>query len=592
MTQCQEGPRKRNAGAGCVLSRIRYPLADQSRLGLAFQIANWFNNNRMVFNSITFLVFLVVVLLLYYRLGHRGQNLMLLLASYVFYGWWDYRFLALLVFTTLFDYCCALWIENETRAKRRRLLLASSMTVNLGVLCIFKYFDFFAQSLQNAFVPFGITLSFPMLHVVLPLGISFYTFLSMSYTIDVYRRELKPTRNPIDFMLYVAFFPHLVAGPIVRASVLLPQCQKSRRIIPEEVANGIWLILMGYVKKVVIADRLAQVVNWGFSQRAPAFADANSWLVLYAFAFQIYGDFSGYSDIARGLAKLMGFELTENFRAPYLVTNPSDFWRNWHISLSTWLRDYLYVPLGGNREGRLKTYRNLMTTMLLGGLWHGAGVAYVFWGLYHGALLACQRAWNDFVGPQLRRLRETRAKYSLALSAGNGRVMQAGLFYRRGLLAEGTPEVLWNQITADSTPSSRGVATAAHGAGTSAVRMPSPPALGSRFTRVLLAFLFFHMTCLGWLLFRAGSLPSKVSQLAFVREYLASMMVLPHGISPIFRGVFILSAASLFFQSKFEAMNHFSRWPTRWQVVGVIFALGAILALGIFEGSQFIYFQF
>ncbi len=546
----------------------------------------------MVFNSLTFLVFLVLVLLLYYRLGHRGQNWMLLIASYVFYGWWDYRFLALLVFTTLFDYFCALWIENESRPKRRRLLLASSMTVNLGVLCIFKYFNFFAQSLQDAFAPFGITLSFPMLHVVLPLGISFYTFLSMSYTIDVYRRELNPTRNPIDFMLYVAFFPHLVAGPIVRASVLLPQCQKPRHTTPDEVANGIWLILMGYVKKVVIADRLAQVVNWGFSQGTPVFADANSWLIIYAFAFQIYGDFSGYSDIARGLAKLMGFELTENFRAPYLVTNPSDFWRNWHISLSTWLRDYLYVPLGGSREGRLKTYRNLMTTMLLGGLWHGAGVAYVLWGLYHGILLACQRAWNDFLGPALRRLREARARYSLTLSAGNARVLQVGSFYGQALPAEGAPGVVWNEITADTIPSTRAVPAAAHGASPSAIRMPNPPAPGSRFTKVLFGFLFFHITCLGWLLFRAGSLPTKVSQLAFVRQYLASMIVLPHGISPFLRGILILGAASLFFQWKFDAMNHFSRWPTRWQVVGAITALAAILALGIFEGSQFIYFQF
>src|SRR5437868_10915010 len=188
----------------------------------------------MVFNSLTFLAFLGVVLCLYYRLGHRGQNWMLLVASYVFYGWWDYRFLGLLLFTTFFDYFCALWIENEARVKKRRLLLAASMTVNLGVLCLFKYYNFFAQSLESALAPIGFTLSFPMLHVVLPVGISFYTFLSMSYTIDVYRRELKPTHNPIDFMLYVAFFPHLVAGPIVRASVLLPQCQKPRRIVAEE----------------------------------------------------------------------------------------------------------------------------------------------------------------------------------------------------------------------------------------------------------------------------------------------------------------------------------------------------------------------
>ena len=224
---------------------------------------------RVIFNSLTFLVFFGIVLLLYFRLGHRGQNWMLIVASYVFYGWWDYRFLGLLLFTTFFDYFCALWIEGQTNPAKRRLLLASSMTVNLGVLCVFKYFNFFAESLQHSLGLLGITLSFPMLHVVLPVGISFYTFLSMSYTIDVYRRHLRATHNPTDFMLYVAFFPHLVAGPIVRASILLPQCQKPRKIIPEEVANGLWLILMGYVKKVVVADRLAQVVNWGFSRGGP-----------------------------------------------------------------------------------------------------------------------------------------------------------------------------------------------------------------------------------------------------------------------------------------------------------------------------------
>jgi len=484
-----------------------------------------FNVRRVIFNSLTFLVFLGIVLLLYFRLGHGGQNWMLIVASYVFYGWWDYRFLGLLLFTTFFDYFCALWIERQTHPAKRRLLLASSMTVNLGVLGIFKYFDFFAASLQHALALLGLHLSLPMLHVVLPVGISFYTFLSMSYTIDVYRRELRATHDPTDFMLYVAFFPHLVAGPIVRASILLPQCQKPRHIIPEEVANGLWLILMGYVKKVVVADRLAQVVKWGFSRGGPPFADANSWLVLYAFAFQIYSDFSGYTDIARGLSKLMGFELVVNFRAPYLVANPSDFWRNWHISLSTWLRDYLYIPLGGNQKGRAKTYRNLMITMLLGGLWHGAGAAFVLWGLYHGLLLAGQRAWRDFVGPRFQ-------------------------------------------------------------------PAPRDPAQRPWVVKAALALIFFHVTCLGWLLFRSGSLPAGVDQPKFVLHYLATMFVPPHSLSPIARAILILGALSLFFQWKFDAMNRFSQWRLGWQVVGVVAALSAIAALGVFDGAQFIYFQF
>ena len=484
-----------------------------------------FSIGRVIFNSLTFLVFLGIVLLLYFRLGHRGQNWMLIVASYVFYGWWDYRFLGLLLFTTFFDYFCALWIEGEPNPAKRRFLLASSMTVNLTVLCVFKYFNFFAESLQHSFALLGITLSFPMLHVVLPVGISFYTFLSMSYTIDVYRGDLQATHNPTDFMLYVAFFPHLVAGPIVRASILLPQCQQPRKIIPEQVANGLWLILMGYVKKVVVADRLAQVVNWGFSRGSPPFADANSWLVVYAFAFQIYSDFSGYTDIARGISKLMGFELVVNFRAPYLVANPADFWRNWHISLSTWLRDYLYIPLGGNRKGRMRTYCNLMVTMLLGGLWHGAGAAYVLWGLYHGSLLACQRAWHDFVGPRL-----------------------------------------------PSAPRDRAIVTMTKNA--------------------LLVLIFFHLTCLGWLLFRAGSLPAGVDQSRFVLNYLATMIVPPDGINPIARAIVVLGAVSLFFQWKFDAMNRFSQWRVSWQVVAVLAALCAIAALGVFEGAQFIYFQF
>ncbi len=493
----------------------------------------------MVFNSLTFLIFLGCVLFLYYRLAHRGQNWMLLAASYLFYGWWDYRFLGLLLFTTLFDYQCALWIDQENRAARRKLLLASSMTVNLGVLSIFKYFNFFATSLQAAFGSMGIELSFPMLHVVLPLGISFYTFLSMSYTIDVYRKQLKATRNPLEFMLYVAFFPHLVAGPIVRASYLLPQCQKTRTIVSAEVANGLWLILMGLIKKVVIADTLSQVAMWGFSGKTPPFEDANSWLALYAFAFQIYGDFSGYSDIARGVSKLMGFELVVNFRAPYLVANAAAFWRHWHISLSTWLRDYLYIPLGGNRKGPARTYCNLMLTMFLGGLWHGAGAAYIVWGLYHGALLAIQRGWNDLIG-----------RSSTAVVAVDARAIEP-----QPKLATPMLSLAW-------------------------------------LKEALLVIVFFHLTCVGWLFFRSGALPRDVNQLKFVTDYLRTMIVMPHGADPILPGIVVLGALCLFFQWKHEAMDRFSKWPLFWQTTSVTFGMAAIAFLGVFEGSQFIYFQF
>lgn len=487
----------------------------------------------MVFNSLTFLVFLAIVLLAYYRLKHRGQNLLLLVASYVFYGWWDWRFLGLLLFSTLFDYWCALWIERQPHATKRKVFLAFSMVVNLGVLCVFKYYNFFAESFVHVLAAFGMKATLPVLHVLLPVGISFYTFLSMSYTIDVYRRELPATRNLTDYMLYVAFFPHLVAGPIVRASFLLPQCQRARVIVPAEVANGIWLILMGYVKKVVIADRLAEVANYGFAQQGPPLADANAWIFIYAFAFQIYGDFSGYSDIARGLSKVMGFELTTNFRAPYLVTNPPAFWRHWHISLSTWLRDYLYIPLGGNRRGPARTYANLMTTMVLGGLWHGAGAAYLLWGLYHGVMLAVHRAWHDVTG--------------------------------RGRHQAETPPV---------------------------ARAPALPPPAGRILRFGGVLLFFHLTCIGWLLFRAGAVAPEFSQVQVVKNYLHAMGRWPAGISPLLQPVLVLGGLALFFQWKHEQMDQFSLWRPGWQATAVVLALAAIFGLGVFEGAQFIYFQF
>src|SRR6185503_19439091 len=225
----------------------------------------------MVFNSVTFLVFLAVTLLLYYRLGHKGQNWLLLIASYIFYGWWDYRFAFLLLATSLLDYGLALWMDQSSNPRRKKLFLTLSICSNMGVLCLFKYFNFFVDSLAKFLATVGVQASFPILHVILPVGISFYTFLSMSYTIDVYRGEIPASRSPIDFLLYVSFFPHLVAGPIVRASYLLPQCQAPRVIRSEQVTNGVWLILLGYVKKVVIADQLAQVVQWGFSRPFPPF---------------------------------------------------------------------------------------------------------------------------------------------------------------------------------------------------------------------------------------------------------------------------------------------------------------------------------
>src|SRR6476660_6202220 len=321
----------------------------------------------MVFNSLHFLWFFVVVYAAYRVLPHRAQNWLLLVASYYFYAAWDYRFLALLIGSTLVDYTCALAIDRSTDAVRRRLLLCASLGFNLTLLGFFKYFNFFADNLRAVFATLGWRADFVTLHVLLPIGISFYTFVTMSYVIDVYRREIEPTRNFVDFAVFVAYFPHLVAGPILRATALLPQIARPRRVTAQQMREGAWLIAWGFFQKIFVADNLAPLASHVFAPDSHP-AGINVLLGVYAFAFQIYGDFAGYSNIARGTSKWMGIELIENFRFPYLVLTPQAFWRNWHISLSTWLRDYLYKPLGGSRGTPWQTRRNLLITMLLGGL--------------------------------------------------------------------------------------------------------------------------------------------------------------------------------------------------------------------------------
>ncbi len=347
----------------------------------------------MLFNSFNFLCFLAVVLLVYYRLSHTMQNRFLLAASCFFYACWDWRFLAPLLVSTSIDYWCAKRMEQIVEAgepkSARKPYLVTSVVANIGLLGFFKYFNFFTGSLHDLLAGIGLHPTLWTLNVILPIGISFYTFQALSYTIDVYRGQLHATRSFADFLLAVLYFPHLVAGPIQRANNLLPQVVNKRRVTADQVRAGLNLMVWGYVKKVFVADNLAPIVNQIFAQPT---ADGFHVIVgAYAFAVQIYCDFSGYTDIARGVAKLMGFEFMLNFNLPYLATNPSDFWSRWHISLSTWLRDYLYIPLGGNRKGNAKTYRNLMLTMIIGGLWHGAAWTFVLWGFYHGALLAVHR---------------------------------------------------------------------------------------------------------------------------------------------------------------------------------------------------------
>lgn len=341
----------------------------------------------MLFNSLDFLLFLPTVLTLYYCLARTPQNVLLIVASYFFYGCWDWRFCGLLFGITVLNYVCALGVE---RTSAKRAFLAISILGNLGVLCFFKYYNFFLSSLIALVETTGLTPNIPLLRVVLPVGISFFTFQAMSYTIDVYRNKLPASKDIASVAAYICFFPQLVAGPIERAEHLLPQFTSPRSVNFDMIRSGLFLVLLGFFKKIAIADAVAPLVDEIFQRSARA-----SWIELvggaWFFALQIYCDFSGYSDIARGTASLFGFELMENFNQPYFSKNVAEFWRRWHISLSTWLRDYLYIPLGGNRQGSFATYRNLLVTMILGGLWHGANWTFIAWGMLHGMYLAINR---------------------------------------------------------------------------------------------------------------------------------------------------------------------------------------------------------
>jgi alginate O-acetyltransferase complex protein AlgI len=345
----------------------------------------------MLFDSPVYFVFLALVVVVYWRLNWRAQNVLLLAASYFFYGWWDWRFLLLMIGSTAIDYVIARKIEDTASPAKRRALLIASLAVNFTILGFFKYFNFFLNSSALALDALGFhNVPRSFLAIILPPGISFYTFQEVAYVVDVYAGRIKASRRFIDYGLFISLFPHLIAGPIQRPSHLLPQVQKPRAFQPAAFRDGCMLILMGLVRKMVIADNCAILANAAFSGHL----GNNGWATLigvYAFAWQIYGDFSGYSDLARGSAQLLGFHFMVNFRQPYLAVSLQDFWHRWHISLSTWLRDYLYIPLGGSHGGEVKTYRNLMTTMLLGGLWHGANWTFVVWGALHGFVLSIEK---------------------------------------------------------------------------------------------------------------------------------------------------------------------------------------------------------
>jgi len=342
----------------------------------------------LIFHSLDFVVFFLVTWSVYWLLPHRWQNVFLIAAGCFFYGYVHPWFLLPLVFSATIDYVAALQMERRPARKRGFLLL--SLISNVGLLGFFKYFNFFVDNVAAAAGTLGLGFSRPALQIVLPVGISFYTFQALSYTIDVYRGKIPARRSYLTLATFVTFFPPLVAGPIERASHLMPQIEQRRRFEPVLARDAIFLILWGYFKKLVIADNVGVIVNKVFAIREPGFEVL--WAGVFAFAIQIYADFSAYSDIARGVARWFGFELIRNFDHPYLARGPADFWHRWHISLSSWFRDYVYIPLGGSRTGPARRAFNLIATFLLSGLWHGASWNYVLWGLYHGVLVAAARA--------------------------------------------------------------------------------------------------------------------------------------------------------------------------------------------------------
>ena len=382
----------------------------------------------MLFCTWDYAKFFALVFALYWALPWRRARVGLLLgASLYFYSCWS-RWLALLIAaSSMMDYGVGLGLDASRSARVRKALLALSLVANLGLLAAFKYADFFLASLEAALGSCGVRAPMPLLRLVLPVGISFYTFEAVSYTFDVYRRRIRAERDPAHFLLFITFFPHLVAGPIVRARDFLPQVRRPKRWDWARAELGVGLFLMGLFKKLAIADRMALYAD-------PVFADPGSysshaaWIATLAYAIQIYCDFSGYTDMALGSAHLLGYKLSPNFRMPYLSANIGEFWRRWHISLSTWLRDYLFIPLGGSRGGRRSTARNLLVTMTLGGLWHGPRWTFIAWGFLHGSLLIVHRGFRSFAGsrPSLDRL----------LSTAGGTVLRVGL-------TSGTVAVLW-----------------------------------------------------------------------------------------------------------------------------------------------------
>jgi D-alanyl-lipoteichoic acid acyltransferase DltB (MBOAT superfamily) len=475
----------------------------------------------MLFNSLQFAVFFLVVFGLYLCLRHKWQNRMLLVASCIFYGAWDWRFLFLMLISIGTDYFCSLRISQSESGRKRKSLLLLSIFVNFTILGFFKYFNFFINNLEALLAHLGFAANPHLLKIVLPVGISFYTFQSVSYTFDVYRKGLAPAKSFLDYALFIAFFPQLVAGPIMKARNLLPQIISPRRVSLEKCYEGCYFILWGLFQKIFVADNLAKVVDQVFSA-SPPYNGAQILIALYAFAFQIYCDFAGYSNMARGLGAFMGFEIMVNFNLPYFATSPSDFWKRWHISLSSWLRDYLYIPLGGNRKGGFLTYRNLIITMLIGGLWHGAAWTFVLWGAYHGILLIVHR----ILGPHFANVFVDRATRSLL----------------------------------------------------------------SKVIKPLKILLFFNLTCLGWLLFRAHSMTQVFQMLGglFLNFHIEGVNWMIFQVVSYVCFLLIIE----FIQYTRNDLKFMLRASTPAKLAFYYICMFLLIFYGAETGRRFIYFQF
>jgi D-alanyl-lipoteichoic acid acyltransferase DltB (MBOAT superfamily) len=494
----------------------------------------------VLFNSFQFALFLPILLVLYYALARRWQNTLLLVAGYIFYGAWDWRFCFLLAFSTVLDYTLGRAMGTTEDGRHRKALIVLSIVANLSFLGFFKYFNFFVDSFATLAHSMGFNPNVPLLRVVLPVGISFYTFQSLAYTIDVYRRVFPPEKNFLDYATYVSYFPQLVAGPIERAPNLLTQLKRPRVVDEECIYQGGLLMLIGFFKKLAIADAVAPHVQLAFNN-----AEKGSWVLLLAgiwlFTIQIYCDFSGYTDIARGVSKLMRINLMENFNQPYLSTNITEFWRRWHISLSSWLRDYLYIPLGGNRKGQLKTYRNLMITMLLGGLWHGASWTFVIWGGLHGLYLAIHKMIIGIRQP-LPSVRD--ASDSVAVQ----------------------PTVIKTERCAHAAP------------------WTSP-------ILFLSLLLTLHLVMLTWIFFRAPSLRAAVDYLQGIVTLRGSSAGLAESVKLV---GFYIALVLLVDIPMYRRKTHVAMLEWNWVTRGAV-AAGMILLIVLFAPNNetpFIYFQF